>query len=117
MPNQEQLKPISWRKTAGTFTLRRSNGQEQVIGPGEIFQALPEEIPMAFRDTIIPVDSVELAMRNNPPLDVVDPGYKVVAGGKVPGRYNVVNSRGKVMNEKLLAADEAAKLVKVLTAG
>ena len=111
MPNQEQSKPMSWRKIAGTFLLRCKDGTEEVINAGQVFQALPEEVPLAFRDTIRPVDPAELEARANPPLETVGPGYKVVPRGKIPGRFNVVDGRGKVMNEQPLTADQAAKLL------
>ena len=110
MPNQKQSKPISWRKIAGTFTLRRQDGSKETIGRGQIFLALPEEIPLAFRDTIVPVDPAELEAQTNPPLDVVSPGYRIVAA-KLPGRFNVTDASGKVMNEKGLTKIEAQKLL------
>ena len=115
MPNQEQPKPMSWRKTAGTFLLRHKDGTEETISPGQVFQALPEEIPLAFRDTIKPVNPDELEVRTNPSLEIVDPSYQIVSRGKIPGRFNVINGGGKVVNEQALTAEEAADLLKVLT--
>ena len=115
MPNQVQPKSMSWRKTAGTFLLRHKDGTEETIGAGQVFQALPEEVPLAFRDTIKPVDPVELETRTNPPLEVVDPGYRVVPRGKIPGRYNIVDGQGKVQNEQALTADSAANLLERLS--
>ena len=102
MPNQEQ--PMSWKNLTGIFHLRRKDGTEEDIGPGQTFLASPKEVPRAFRDTIKPVDPSELEARVNPPLNVVDPGYRVVPG-KVPGRFNVVDGQGKVMSGGL---DKAA---------
>lgn len=116
MPNQAQpkRKPISWRKTAGTFLLRRRDGTEERIGKGQVFLALPEEVPVAFRDTVRPADPLELEAWDSPPLDVTVPGYRVASRGKVPGRYDVVDGQGKVVNERALTADEAAKLLEAL---
>jgi hypothetical protein len=106
---------MSWKKTKGTFNLRRLDGTREVIPQGQVFQALPEEIPMAFRDTIKPVDPYELEARANPPLQVADPGFRMVARGKVPGRFNVVDANGKVMNEQSLTADQAKTLLRELS--
>ena len=114
MANQEQSKSVSWRKIAGTFTLRRKNGTQETISAGQVFQAMPEEIPMAFRDTIKPVDPVALEARVNPPLDVASPGYRVEPRGKLPGRFNVVDGQGKVINEQPLTATEAQGLLEDL---
>ena len=107
--NQEQvhLKPIFWRKTAGTFLLRRRDGIQEVISSGQVFRALPEEIPLTFRDTIKPVDPAELETIVNLPLETVALGYKIVPRGKLPGRFNIVDGQGKVQNERPLTADEA----------
>ena len=117
MTNQVQPKPMSWRNISGTFLLRGRGGADDVtIGPGQIFQARPEDISLFFRDAIKPVDPAELEVRANPPLEVSDPGYKVVTHGKVPGRCNVVDGQGKVVNEQALTATEANKLLGNLSA-
>ncbi len=111
MANQEQSKSVSWKKTSGTFILRRKNGVQETISAGQVFQALPEEVPMAFRDTIKPVDTMELEAKANSPLDVADPGYHVEPRGKLPGRFNVADGHGKVVNEQPLTAAEAQDLI------
>lgn len=113
MSNQES-RPISWKKTTGTFILHHRDGTKQVINQGQVFLALEAEIPLAFRDTIKLVDPEELQELANPPLDITDPGYQVVPRGKLPGRFNVVDGQGKVMNEQALTADEAAELLESL---
>lgn len=115
MANQEQSKLVSWKKTSGTFTLRRKDGSTETIRKGQVFRAAPEEIPMAFRDTIKPVDPVELEARANPPLQVASPGYRVEPRGKLPGRFNVVDGQGKVINEQPLTSNEAQSLLEDLT--
>ena len=114
MSNQEQPKPISWRKIAGTFLLRRQDGTEEKINSGQVFLARPEDIPLAFRDTIEPVDPAELVAKTNPPLEVTDPGYKIVTHSKVPGKFNVVDGLGKTMNEQALSSSDAAALLETL---
>ena len=120
MPTNQVVKAqastaMSWRKTAGTFLLRRKDGTEERIEAGQVFQALPEEIPLTFRDTIRPVDPAELEARVDPPLDVVSPNYRVEPRGKLPGRFNVVDGQGKVINEQPLTATEAQSLLEDLT--
>ena len=48
-------------------------------------------------------------------MEIVDPSYQIVSRGKIPGRFNVINGGGKVVNEQALTAEEAADLLKVLT--
>lgn len=47
---------IKWKKLGRGF-FRLPN---LIISPGEIFWARPDEIPQAFRDTIVPIDNKEL---------------------------------------------------------
>ena len=47
---------IQWRKLGRGF-FRLPN---RIIKPGEVFWARPDEIPLAFRDMIVPIDSKEL---------------------------------------------------------
>lgn len=112
-PNNER-QVIRWVKTAGTLRLRDGRRVEA----GQEFLAHPDEIPRAFRDTVRPVNPLELENLLQPPLTAppAAPIYKIVPGG-LPGRFRVVDGRGKVVSEKPLSADEAAKYVEQLTAG
>ena len=49
---------IRWRKEGGGSFRTKINGKDRIIKPGETFRALPEEIPLAFRDVVVPLDKV-----------------------------------------------------------
>lgn len=51
----KERKKVQWKKLgASSYTTRDG----QVVQSGETFYAYPEEIPMAFRDIIVPVIDV-----------------------------------------------------------
>lgn len=55
---------IQWKKLGRGF-FRLPN---RIIKPGQIFWARPNEIPQAFRDTIVPVDPKELKEQPKTPI-------------------------------------------------
>lgn len=104
----EITEKLKWRKLGGG-SFRLANGR--IIKPNQVFDASIDQIPEAFRDTVIPVDPESLPKET--PIQVASPGYKVVSPS--PGWYNVVDSQGKKVNEKALRQDQAQKLVEQLT--
>lgn len=110
MANQAKEGEIKWRKTAGTLKLRDGT----VVGPGGTFMARPEDIPKVFRDTILPVNPEELL---DPamvlaPIKPQIPNYTIKSCG--PGRYNVLDSQGKPVNEKSMTLADAERLMENL---
>ena len=109
---------IRWRKIGGgTFQL--PNGK--IIKPNQVFTASVDEIPMAFRDVIVPADKDTRQKLNeeaagNAALPVSKmPLFVIMA--KSPGWFDVVNSTtGKQINEKSLREKEANNLVAELNA-
>lgn len=98
-------KPIHWKKIgSGGFLFNN-----RYIKPGQIFTATVEEIPLAFRDVIVPTEDV--------PTDklLVNPEtlYKkeLIEGTNT---YNIVSSTGKILNENPVTLEEAEKLLKAL---
>lgn len=96
-------KPIRWKKIgSGGFLFKNHH-----IKPGQIFTATVEEIPLAFRDVIVPIEDV--------PTDklLVNPEtlYKkeLIEGTNT---YNIVSSTGKILNENPVTLEEAEKLLK-----
>lgn len=96
-------KPIRWKKIgSGGFLFKN-----RYIKPGQTFIATVEEIPLAFRDVIVPIEDV--------PTDklLVNPEtlYKkeLIEGTNT---YNIVSSTGKILNENPVTLEEAEKLLK-----
>ncbi len=115
-------KRIEWIKTGGG-SLRLADGK--IIKPNQRFTAKPSEIPLAFRDTIKPVDSELLAGIEQAVEAEVQ---ETVAAATVPGRYEVRERGGgwydvvdveinKVMNDTALHGEDAEKLYRDLTDG
>jgi hypothetical protein len=106
--------PILWRKTrGGTFVM--GNGRK--IRKGQTFLATINEIPKAFRDSIVPVNEFAEAVvvpQEEPPIEVDEPVFTIqelVAGS---GLFEVLNVDGKVVSEGELTEAEAEELVKQL---
>jgi len=97
---------IRWKKVGGG-SLHLKN---RIIKPGQVFLAYPHEIPEAFRDNIIAIDKLP----EEKPVIGVKATFTIEK--KVGQYYNVVNSSGKVMNEKGLKIEEAEKLKATLEA-
>ena len=99
----------------GGGSLRLPN---RIIKPNEVFDAYPEDIPETFRDMIVPLDG-EVKKQQEAVVQVSVPKaekleyFTKLRGG---GYYNVVDTNGKVMNEKALRKDAAEDLIKSLTA-
>ena len=105
--NRESKLPeghIKWRKDGGGhFHL-----PGRIIKPGQIFTAHPDDIPLAFRDTVVPLS--KLPEEKAP--DVAAAKYKLKhRSGKW---YDVVDAQGKVMNEKAMDRPDALKLIRDL---
>ena len=103
MTNQEKVK---WKKLGGG-SFRMANGR--IIKSNQIFDAKQEDIPVAFRDVVVPVNPLPA----DRPLEVVQGAYSIKSKG--PGWYDVVDSLGKVINEKSLRREDAEKLLESLT--
>jgi hypothetical protein len=97
---------IRWKKLGGG-SFRMGNGR--IIKPNQVFEATPEEIPIGFRDVVVPVGP----MPPEPALEVVAGGYSIMSRG--PGWYDVVDAQGKVVNEGALRQDAAQKLLEDLS--
>lgn len=110
MANQAKDGEIQWRKTRGTLTLRGG----KVISPGETFIARSEDIPTAFRDTVVPVNPECLLEPGTPMLSVEPEPPSYTIKSCTPGRYNVLDGQGKAVNEKPMSLDDAKQLVENL---
>jgi hypothetical protein len=116
--NTEAVKP-QWKKIGGgSFYLGK-----RIIKPGQIFFADADEIPVAFRDTIIPVDGTmtwakhdEVKETPNYPVNKIS--YSIEANATVENKgkskvwFDLVTKDGKVLNEKGLKKEEAEEQVR-----
>jgi hypothetical protein len=107
---------ISWKKVGrGSFRLNN-----RIIKPGEVFKAYPDEIPQAFRDSIIPLDDIgNLTPQQEPakliqPKDIKKVEYKIIPSGR-KGYFDIESSTGKKMNEKPMREETAEKLIEDLS--
>ena len=97
----------------------RMNGK--IIKPGEIFYAYPDQIPTTFKDIIIPLDDTVEAREERqvketiaPKVNVVKHEYSLQNKGKSTLWWDVVDSNGKVINEKGLKKEDAESLIENL---
>lgn len=100
---------IRWRKTGGgSFRM----GSGKIIKPGQVFTARLDEIPVAFRDVIMPLDDKEIITETNAAVDVPKaPELEYTVRHKGGAWYDVVNKDGKVLNDKSLRKEAAEELV------
>ncbi len=99
---------IMWKKVGGGSL--RLNGK--IIKPGQQFRAHPNAIPAAFKDLIIPLESIP--KKDEPPMIVTKTVYEIKPRGKSKSLFDVVDKNGKVLNEKALTKEVAQKLVEDL---
>ncbi len=101
-PKVSSDRRIKWRNRGGTFRM----GSGKIIKPNQTFMATPEEVPMAFRDFLKPEEPLPTADDDSSPAaPIADAGYRLK---KLAGdQYNILDGRGKVVNEKPLSKSEA----------
>lgn len=103
---------IRWRKTGGGSF--RMAGGKKIIKPGQVFSARLDQIPVAFRDVIIPVDgAIFIEKEKQEKIEVPEPEFKVNHRGV--GWYDVLDNEGKAINDKALKKEAAWNLLKSLT--
>ncbi len=109
--SNDSEKVIRWKKIGGGSL--RFKGR--IIKPGEVFKAAESEIPKSFRDVVIPQQDIPGTKKQPsvPQHKVVEPVYTIKPRGK-GGWYDVVDAKGKALNEKALKKEIAEKLVKDL---
>jgi len=111
--------PVFRWKVVGGSPFHGNN--HRIYKPGEVFKATEAEVPLAFRDVIIKVDTVSVQEQER-----ILPGkvatYEIKEREKVDPEddkevalYDVVNHKGKVINEKPLSKKKAESFLKDLT--
>lgn len=101
-----------WWQKLGGGSLRMGN---RIIKPNERFQAYPDEISEAFRKFIIPLSgnaSFKPANKGKqnvpaPPSKGVKPIFTVQPHGDSETLFDVVSSKGKILNEEPLKKNAA----------
>lgn len=104
-----------WKKLGGG-SLRIGS---QLIKPGQIFEAYPEEISPAFRNMVQPISGnttfpEKVEVIEPAPVNVVKTVYTIQPKGKTNLWFDVVDPEGKIINEKSLKKEVAEKLVEDL---
>jgi hypothetical protein len=89
-----------------------------IIKPNQTFLAREDEIPLGFRDTIVPVDPVAVVKKREEKdreVAEVAEAPKYFLKEKGGNWWDVVNEEGKVQNEKSLRKADAEALLKQLS--
>lgn len=98
-----------WRKLGGG-TFRMANGK--IIKQNQVFEATTDEIPIAFRDSIVPIDG-EIPIAEQPALKS---STKYELRTKGVGWFDVINTETtKPINEVGLRKEAAEKLLQELS--
>jgi len=118
----ERIKPtgdgtISWKQTGGgSFRL----GSGKIIKPGQSFRARPDQIPLGFRDVVVAQEPIPPGpFQSKEAVTMIDiPGieakYTLASRGKSKLWWDILDAKGKVLNEKGLPKEAAEKLIKDL---
>ena len=106
---KDSNQPIRWKKIGGGGFM--FNGR--LIKPGQVFTARPDQLSKTFRDVCVPLDELP-EPTPEPKIPVTDAVYSVSPRGNSKIWYDVVDSKGKVINEKALKKDAAEQFAKDL---
>jgi hypothetical protein len=108
---QESTDLIWWRKTGkGSLDF---NGHK--IKPNQEFQARPEDIPMAFRDVVIPLQNIS---RRQIPIQEIVFSKQLLEekGDNGEDLFDVVDKSGKKWNQRPLIEENADDFIQSLQA-
>ena len=101
---------IEWINRGGPFYTR---DRTRII-KGQKYMATPEEIPEAFRDTQKPVDPVTASIALKPKeIEQARPSFRIEQRGNTKF-YDIINEKGKRMNERNLHREDALDLLSQL---
>jgi hypothetical protein len=96
---------ILWKKTDGTFRLP----DRRLVRKGDTFWARLEDIPIPFRDTIVPVTQEGADQVNGIPAEKIEAVETVYTKLKRDNGnwWDIIDKQGKVVNEKALREEQA----------
>lgn len=114
MKRSKENGTVRWVKTGGGSFTAFIGGRKRIIKQNQQFTAKLEDIPEAFRDTVVPVDGAELKVAEaaEEPVNVVKLEYTISPRGG--NWFDVLDSNGKQVNEKSLRKDAAEELISSL---
>lgn len=117
---KENKDAILWKKVGGGSFHANIGGKLQIVKPGQEFYATEDEIPLSFRDMIVPVHPTgkkvtitEAKEAEKEEKEKSATKYELKHRGG--GWWNVVSEEGKIINESALKKDEAEELLQSLT--
>jgi hypothetical protein len=96
---------IRWKKIGGGHFM--FNGR--IIKPGQVFTAREDQISKSIRDVIVPLDELP-PTPEEAPVDVLKVLYTVQPRGESKTWFDVIDAKGKVINEKAMHKEQAEKL-------
>ena len=101
-------KPIRWKKVGGGTFLWNNH----FIKQNQVFLAYPEDIPKQFRDLVVPLEEIvePLAILQKVEID----NSIIYTLEEESGKWNIIDSQGKKLNERLLTLEEANRILKAL---
>lgn len=100
------VKPIRWKKVGGGSFLLKNH----YIKPNQIFTAYLEEIPVQFRDLVVPLDDIKSAEKSVE----YDSAQNYHLEEDEDGGWYIVNSSGKKLNEAPITYEIADRILNSL---
>jgi len=110
----KESKP-KWLVVSGGITLLRDRSKS--YGKGEVFEADEDEVPMAFRDIVKPIEPITPKPARKQPkyfLQEIVPTAEEMDEDDYEQLYNIINTNDKVISEKPLLKEQAEELLKKL---
>lgn len=104
---------LRWRKLGGGSLRCDIGGVRRIIKPGEVFYADVNELPKGSLDLLECLDKEGLkeAVVSEKAKEPFVPVVFTLKKGKVKDQWNVVDSEGKILNEKPLSKALAEELL------
>ena len=109
VPNPVQEDPRIWYRKVGGGSLRFGN---RIVKPGEKIQLDPSEVKPAWKDLLIPLSEVPVKKEAPIKLDITKSAYSLKQRGEGGLWWDVVDSQGKVVNDKALRKEKAEEYIK-----
>lgn len=100
---------IYYKNIGGSFRL-----PNRIIKPKQKFYAFKEEIPTAFKDSIIVLDSTNVVKEKEKDEKVISAKMKYTKKHRGGGWYDIFDENGKQINEKALKKENAEEMLKEL---
>ena len=109
IPDPVQEDPRIWYKKVGGGSLRIGN---KIVKPGEKIQLDPAVIKPAWKDLLQPLQDVPVKKETPIVVDITKSVYSLKPRGENGLWWDVVDSQGKVVNDKALRKEKAEEYIK-----